>query len=132
MIITIGLGIMIIFFLAVAHLLDEKFIVYKAVALYTSLLLVLVLSSHLNTLTDNYYCSIELKNTTLSQGGNFTEYNYDRVCYSYEKNTGLTAFKLVNYFVRYLPWYIFVMIIYFIFRELGYDILDEIRKLLGK
>lgn len=132
MIITIGLSVMILFFLVLAFLLDEQYAVYKIISLFMGIWLVLLLVSHLNVITDNYYCDILVKNETITQGGNFTSYEYARVCYPYGKNTTLSAFKIVNYFIRYIPWYAFIMLLYLGAKELGFDLLDKLRNMFQK
>lgn len=120
------------FFLALAFLLEETYAVYKVVSLILAILTILLLSSHLNVIADNYYCEIVVRNETITQGGNFTSYEYARECFAYDKNTAFSIFKLVNYFVRYLPVYIFVLLLYLGARGLGLDLLERVRDLFRK
>lgn len=130
MYITIGLGVIAGLFLAMAFLLDEKHVIIKLVSFVFSILIMYLIANHLLGNLD--YCSIELRNITKSVGGNFTQYEYDRVCFTNTETTGITTFKLLTYFLRILLYYIFVFIVYWIFDFFGINLFEKIQELFNK
>lgn len=104
----IGLGIILFFFIYTAFTLDDKHAFLKIILFFFSFYLVLLCAKVV--LDDQQDCEILLKNETVT--GNFTNYDYERVCFDTGNNTGNIVFKIVNYLIRLFNWYMYFLIVY--------------------
>lgn len=154
MIVTIGLGIIAFIFLALALKLDEKHFFIKILSLFFCVLSMLAISSHV--LNNQQHCEIlaNYTNNVYVYGANFTGYHWDydydlnpaqaptyalfhvkeyptynRYCFDTDEASGLSAFKLVNYFLRILLVYMFVYLIYWLFDYWGINLLKKVEDL---
>lgn len=121
---TIGLLIIAALFMFMAFKLDDKHVVLKVIGLVFSVLSMLLLSGHLLGTED--YCETIVRNQT-GVDSYTTAYGYDRQCFTYTQTTGLTTFKLMNYFVRIMGWYIIFVTIYIGLDFLNFNILDRLK-----
>lgn len=158
MIVVIGLGIIAALFMLLAFKLDEQHQVIKVTALIFSILSMLAISSSVLNNQDHCEILVNYTNNVYVYGSNFTGYHwdydydlnpaqapdyeifhvkqyytYDRFCFDNPaEGSGLSVFKLMNYFIRILQWYALVFIIYWIFNYFGIDLLQKARDLFKK
>lgn len=129
--VVVGLGILAALFMYLAFTLDDMHAVVKYLAVIFSILVMLALSSYI--LNNQDPCELKLINQTISQGGNFTAFEYDYICVpDPQQSAGLTAYKLMNRFTTLLGWYAFVFVVYWIFQFFGIDLLQKVKDLFGR
>lgn len=125
---TIGLGGIAALFMLMAFFLDDKHFFLKIICLVFSFLTMFLLSHHLYSSQD--YCQTVVRNQTISSGT--VTYQYDRVCFDYEHTTGFTLFKMMNYFIRVIGWYIFFFIFWIILYITGFNPVEKIKNWLRR
>lgn len=131
--VIIGLGIIAVLFMYLAFSLDDKHAVIKVVSLVFSILSMLAISSYV--LNNQAHCEIVVvsENDTVVGADTAKVFSYDRVCFdSSTESSGLSVFKLMNYFMRIFQWYSFVFIIYWIFDFFGINLLEKAKQIFGK
>lgn len=130
--VLIGLGIIAFLFMYMAFRLDDKHAVIKVVSLIFAVLTMMAISSYV--LNNQDHCDIVVtfsNETTPTASETDIVYSYERVCFeSSTEGSGLSIFKLMNYFVRILQWYSFIFIIYWIFDYFGINLLEKAKQLI--
>lgn len=158
MAIEIALGTIAALFFYMAFKLDDKHAVIKYVSAIFGVMMMLSIASF--ALNNQEICEIQLNytNNVYVYGSNFTGYHWD---YDYDLNpaqapdyelfhikqyneyilvcfdspspgSGLTAFKLVNYFIRILIGYALIFAIYMLFQKMGMDLLKKAQEIFRK
>ncbi len=157
--VVIGLGVLCFSFFYLAFKLDDKHALMKILSLIFGVLVMLVMSSRI-VLTQDCAILPTYTHTTYQYGANFSGYHWDyntstaptftpaedpaflfhewtnttyaRVCFDYPDNTGFSIFKLMNYFIRIMLWYIFGFLLWLIFNTFGNKMLELARRLFTK
>lgn len=144
---TIGLGILALSFFILAFQLDQKHVIIKVISLIFGVLMLLVLANHLLVTQDDCQMLLNRVEEVYIYGDNYTGYHYDyyvdypnpsvtdmnlfhrnitynytEVCLTYGGSSGLSAFKVITYFIRIFQAYIFLFILYFIFDVMGFNL----------
>lgn len=133
MIVVIGLGIIAFLFFYMGFKLSETHQIITVISVIFGILSMVAISSYI--LNNQDFCEIVVvsENTSISATDTNTSFGYDRVCFSSStEGSGMTVYKLMNYFVRIFQWYSFVFIIYWIFGFFGIDLLKKAEQLFKK
>jgi len=129
--VIIGLGILSALFIYMAFTLAENHAVLKYLSFYFALLVMIALSSQINT-EGEQHCDFKLINQTVSSG-NFTAYQYDYICEQEAKTaSGLAGFKLVQRFHTLIGWYALLYVIVLLLKFVGIDLIQVVWTWLGR
>lgn len=122
--VIIGLGILSFLFTYIAFQLDEKHNILKVLMFIFGILMMFILSKVSYEAMD--FCEIMPRNSTVT--GNTTSYEYTRECFENPDKSGLAGFKLMNYFVRILNWYVVIVMLLMLFDLFHFKPFEQIKR----
>ena len=121
---VVGLGILAFLFSYMAFQLDEKHNILKVLMFVFSILLMFIISKV--SYEGMTFCEILPVNATMS--GVTAHYEYERVCFENTDKSGFAGFKLMNYFVRILNWYIIIIVLLMMFDLFKFKPFEQVKR----
>ena len=107
-----------------AFQLDEKHNILKVLMFIFAILLMFIISKVSYESMD--FCEILPVNATMS--GVTAHYDYERVCFENTDKSGLAGFKLMNYFVRILNWYVVIVMLLMMFDLFKFKPFEQVKR----